>query len=130
MLKAETVRRVLLSALPLALVACQPSAPAETVAPQAPEPASAHELATAVTHWRCDGLPVSTYFDDASLESITLGTPERTLTLKSMADEDGARFADAGGNEFRSRPGRVTLTLVGQSPVECRKDRTRATARR
>jgi hypothetical protein len=86
-------------------------------------PASTHKTASAVTRWHCEGLTVATHFDDDSLESITLETPERTLTLKSMANEDGARFADAAGNEFWSRPGKVSLALVGQSALECRKDR-------
>jgi hypothetical protein len=77
----------------------------------------------AVTHWRCGEVAVATYLDDASLESITLRTPERTLTLKSMANEDGVRFADAAGNEFWSRPRKVNLTQVGQATVECRKER-------
>lgn len=76
-----------------------------------------------VTRWRCGEIAVATHFDDASLESITVETPDRTLTLKSMANEDGVRFADAAGNEFWSRPGKVSLIQVGQPAVECRKER-------
>jgi hypothetical protein len=122
----------LLAGIPLfalALAACKP-APQEdatteaSVTPATPEAAApTHKTATAVTRWRCGDLPVSTHFDDDSLESITLETPDRELTLKSMANEDGARFADAAGNEFWSRPGKVTFTRIGQSVVECTKDR-------
>ena len=113
----------------LALAACKPAsqdhaatdAPAPPVSPEAA--ASTHKTATAVTRWRCGDLPVSTHFDDDSLESITLETPDRELTLKSMANEDGVRFADAAGNEFWSRPGKVTFTRIGQPTVECTKDR-------
>ena len=81
-----------------------------------------HRTASAVTRWRCGDLAVATHFDDDSLESITLETPDRELTLKSMANEDGARFADAAGNEFWSRPGKVTFTRIGQPAVECNTD--------
>ncbi|WP_082538831.1 MliC family protein [Lysobacter sp. Root494] len=113
----------------LALTACKPSSQDKTVADASAPPtasgttASTHRTATAVTRWRCGELAVATHFDDESLESITLETADRELTLKSMANEDGARFADAAGNEFWSRPGRVTLTRVGQPVVECTKDR-------
>lgn len=99
----------------------EPAAATDVAAPPAPAPT--HKPATAVTHWQCGKLAVATHFDDDSLESITLETPERMLTLKSMANEDGARFADAAGNEFWSRPGKVSLTLVGQPAVECTKNR-------
>jgi hypothetical protein len=110
----------------LGLAACSPSGqrdigPATEAA--APTPAPQGHPAVAATHWRCGGLAVVTHFDDASLESITLQTPERTLTLKSMANEDGARFADAAGNEFWSRPGKVQLTQIGQATVTCTKER-------
>jgi hypothetical protein len=125
-------RLPLLAAIPvfaLALTACKPAsqdqATADASTPSAtPESAaSAHRTATAVTRWRCGDLIVATHFDDDSLESITLETPDRELTLKSMANEDGARFADAAGNEFWSRPGKVTFTRIGQPAVECSKDR-------
>ena len=124
--------RFLLVGIPLlafGLVGCKPASHDDatteaSVAPATPEtPASTHKTATAVTRWRCGDLPVSTHFDDDSLESITLETPDRELTLKSMANEDGARFADAAGNEFWSRPGKVTFTRIGQPAVECTKDR-------
>jgi len=115
------------SVLAVSLSACNPAsekaatpADADTAVAM---PASTHKTASVVTRWHCEGISVATHFDDDSLESITLETPERTLTLKSMANEDGARFADAAGNEFWSRPGKVSLALVGQSPLECRKDR-------
>jgi len=117
----------------LSLCACKP-APQDgatttgEVAPGTPteQPQAAistHKTATVVTRWKCGTLAVATHFDDDSLESITLETPQRMLTLKSMANEDGVRFADAAGNEFWSRPGKVTLALVGQPATECRKDR-------
>lgn len=113
------------------LIACKPAqnesaqapanaAPATTQA----QPAPGHEQATAATKWTCGDIAVSTHFDDDSLESITLGTPERQFTLKSMANEDGARFADAAGNEFWSRPGKITFTQVGKPAVECTKARS------
>lgn len=116
----------------IALAACKPAsqddaatdAPAPRAAPEAA--ASTHKTATVVTRWRCGDLPVSTHFDDDSLESITLETPDRELTLKSMANEDGVRFADAAGNEFWSRPGKVTFTRIGQPVLECTKDRLSA----
>ncbi|HEY1139061.1 MAG TPA: MliC family protein [Lysobacter sp.] len=112
----------------LALAACKPAsqddATTEAAAPTAtPQAASTHKTATAVTRWRCGDLPVATHFDDDSLESITLETPDRELTLKSMANEDGVRFADAAGNEFWSRPGKVTFSRIGQPTLECTKDR-------
>lgn len=116
--------------LMLSLGACSPSgqqgiaAPADDAATAPPARAEHGRDAMAVTRWRCGEVAVSTHFDDASLESITLQTPERTLTLKSMANEDGARFADAAGNEFWSRPGKVNLTQVGQPTLECRKERS------
>lgn len=115
----------LLLAVALPLIACKPSGSADPAAP-ADTAATAsttaqHQKATAVTRWQCDKLAVATHFDDASLESITLETPERMLTLKSMANEDGARFANAAGNEFWSRPGKVSLTLIGQPTMECQK---------
>jgi hypothetical protein len=124
-------RLPLLAAIPvfaLALTACKPASQDEAAA-DAPAPpttsgtaASTHRTATAVTRWRCGDLAIATHFDDDSLESITLETPDRELTLKSMANEDGARFADAAGNEFWSRPGKVTFTRIGQPEVECNKD--------
>jgi len=124
-------RLPLLAAIPvfaLALTACKPASQEEVTA-DAPAPpttsgtaASTHRTATAVTRWRCGDLAIATHFDDDSLESITLETPDRELTLKSMANEDGARFADAAGNEFWSRPGKVTFTRIGQPEVECNKD--------
>lgn len=112
----------------LALAACKPASQDQAagdtaVAPTTPAAAaSTHRTASAVTRWRCGDLAVATHFDDDSLESITLETPDRELTLKSMANEDGARFADAAGNEFWSRPGKVTFTRIGQPAVECNKD--------
>lgn len=126
----------LLLAVALPLIACKPTGPTDSTAAAdtattAPAAAPAqHRKATEVTRWQCDKLVVATHFDDASLESITLETPERMLTLKSMANEDGARFADAAGNEFWSRPGKVSLTLVGQPAVECQKLRAQASAQR
>lgn len=117
----------------LSLCACKPAPQNEAAAtgdaasgtqtqqPQAA--ASTHKTATVVTRWKCGTLAVATHFDDDSLESITLETPQRMYTLKSMANEDGVRFADAAGNEFWSRPGKVSLALVGQPAMECRKDR-------
>jgi hypothetical protein len=114
----------------LSLGACSPSGrqePAATVAATADAASPARAVddrkAMAATRWRCGDVVVATHFDDALLESITIQTPERTLTLKSMANEDGVRFADAAGNEFWSRPGKVNLTQVGQATVECRKER-------
>ncbi|GAB3355458.1 hypothetical protein [Lysobacter tyrosinilyticus] len=113
----------------LSLAACKPGTQEQTGAPGEPasatpdEQAQTHKTATTVTRWKCGTLAVATHFDDDSLESITLETPERMFTLKSMANEDGVRFADAAGNEFWSRPGKVTLSLVGQPAMECRKDR-------
>ena len=117
------------SVLAVSLVACKPASqddaatPTDATTDAQATSAPQHKTATAVTKWLCGKLPVSTHFDDDSLESITLETPDRQLTLKSMANEDGARFADAAGNEFWSRPGKITLTQVGQSTVECTKDR-------
>lgn len=115
------------------LAGCKPASQDEVAAPgnatsdvakePSPTAASAHKTATAVTRWKCGTLAVATHFDDDSLESITLETPERMFTLKSMANDDGVRFADAAGNEFWSRPGKVVLTLVGHPAMECRKDR-------
>lgn len=126
-------RAPLLVAVPvlaLVLTACEPASRKDAITDAgtaadtpAATPASTHRTASAVTRWRCGELPVSTHFDDESLESITLETPERQLTLKSMAEEDGARFADAAGNEFRSRPGKVTFMQVGRAAIECTKDR-------
>jgi hypothetical protein len=110
----------------LGLAACGPSGQRDAgTATEAATPTRATQghPAVAATHWRCGKLAVVTHFDDASLESITLQTPERTLTLKSMAHEEGARFADAAGNEFWSRPGKVLLTQLGQATVECTKER-------
>jgi hypothetical protein len=113
----------------LGLTACKPASQDQAADDTAATPAppattsSAHRIASAVTRWRCGDLAVATHFDDASLESITLETPDRELTLKSMANEDGVRFADAAGNEFWSRPGKVTLTRIGQPAVECTKER-------
>lgn len=124
-----TARRLpLLLAIVLPLIACKPSGTADMTraadtAATPPPPVSLHKTATAVTRWKCGALAVATHFDDDSLESITLETPQRMFTLKSMANEDGVRFADAAGNEFWSRPGKVTLTLIGQPAMECRKDR-------
>src|SRR5687767_1014869 len=101
-------RLPLLAAIPvfLALTACTPAsqdqAEGDTATPSATPTAapSTHRIASSVTRWRCGDLAVATHFDDDSLESITLETTDRELTLKSMANEDGARFADAAGNEF------------------------------
>ena len=117
----------------LSLCGCKPATQDEATATgeaasgvateQSQTAAPPHKTATLVTRWKCGTLAVATHFDDDSLESITLETPQRMLTLKSMANEDGARFADAAGNEFWSRPGKITLALVGQPAMECRKDR-------
>jgi hypothetical protein len=124
----------ILLAIALSLVACKPSGSGEpSTSPDAattpPASASTHRAATVLTRWQCDKLAIATHFDDESLESITLETPDRMLTLKSMANEDGARFADAAGNEFWSRPGKVSLALVGQPTVDCLKVRDAAAAR-
>jgi hypothetical protein len=119
-------------ALTLSLVACKPAqddavtetgAPSDATTQPQPVPASQHKTATGVTKWQCGKLVVSTHFDDDSLESITVETPERQLTLKSMANEEGARFADAAGNEFWSRPGKITFTQIGRPTIECTKYR-------
>jgi len=124
----RSFRWPLLLAVPvLAMAACKPAprgqAEEASMAPATPAGASTHRTASAITNWRCGDLKVATHFDDESLESITVETPDRELTLKSMANEDGARFADAAGNEFWSRPGKVTFTRIGQPTVECSKDR-------
>lgn len=117
------------SLLFVSLIACKPAqhesaeSPAGAPATSQAETASGQKKSAAVTKWRCGDLAVSTHFDDDSLESITLDTSERQFTLKSIANEDGARFADAAGNEFWSRPGKITFTQVGKATVECRKDR-------
>lgn len=48
---------------------------------------------------------------------------DRALVLKSVDASDGARFTDAAGNEFWSRPGKVSLILAGEPEVACTKSK-------
>ena len=43
--------------------------------------------------------------------------------LKSADASDGARFTDAAGNEFWSRPGKVSLILAGEPEAVCTKSK-------
>ncbi|HEV8695276.1 MAG TPA: MliC family protein [Lysobacter sp.] len=113
----------------MALIACKPadqgdsaSTPAATTTPPATA-AKTHKPATTATNWQCGDLSVATRFDDESLESMTLTQSGQELTLKTVETDEGARFADAAGNEFWSRPGKVSVTLAGKPMTDCKKSR-------
>lgn len=110
-----------------AVVACSPGRNGDAGSPaatSAPSTAPLRQPAATTARWRCGALNVTTRFDDSALQSMTLSHSGRDLQLKAVDTRDGARFADAAGNEFRSRPGRISLTLAGRPTVACRKTRT------
>lgn len=120
-------RMAVAAGLVLALAACskdtgEAPAPSGAAAP-ADVSSATHDPATTATSWQCGPFSVTTRFDDASLEALTLAHSDQELKLRAVDASEGARFADEAGNAFWSRPGGVTLTLAGQSPVECRKAR-------
>ena len=122
-----TAIRLLPFALALSLIACGPADDGHSVSSTDTETkaasAKAEKPATTSTNWQCGDLLVTTRFDDKSLESMTLQVSDHELVLKTIAAEDGARFADADGNEFWSRPGKVNLTLAGKPVASCKKSR-------
>ena len=121
-----TVIRLLPFAIALALIACKPADHDESISTETAPPAASakQERATATsTNWQCGERHVATRFADESLESMTLQLSDRALTLKSADAGDGARFTDAAGNEFWSRPGKVSLILTGEPEVVCTKSK-------
>jgi membrane-bound inhibitor of C-type lysozyme len=117
-----TVIRLLPIVIALALIACKPADHSTETAPPAAS-AKQHSAATTSTNWQCGERHVATRFADESLESMTLQLSERALVLKSADASDGARFTDAAGNEFWSRPGKVSLILAGEPEVVCTKSK-------
>jgi membrane-bound inhibitor of C-type lysozyme len=122
-----TVIRLLPFALAVALIACKPAGESDsqsTPAAASTTPTAAKpQPATTATNWQCGDMSVSTRFDDDSLESMTLTHSGQELTLKTIATDEGARFADAAGNEFWSRPGNVSLSLAGKPATNCKKSK-------
>lgn len=119
-----SVFRLLPFAFAAVLVAC--SAPdSEAPLPMAGEaaslPAASRKPAITTANWQCGELAVVTRFDDEALQSMRLAHSGQELVLDSAEAEEGARFADAAGNEFWSRPGKVSLALAGKPAIECRK---------
>lgn len=123
-----TVIRLLPFAIALALIACTPADRSDSDSMSAettPSAASTKQDRTAATstNWQCGERHVATRFDDESLESMTLQLSDRALVLKSADASEGARFTDAAGNEFWSRPGKVSLTLTGEPEAVCTKSK-------
>lgn len=117
-----TVIRLLPFMFTVALVACSPgsgSDPASSAA--AATPAAIPKPATTTARWQCGELRVTTRFDDEALQSMTLSHSGQELALKAVDADEGARFADAAGNEFWSRPGQVSLALADQPAIACSK---------
>jgi uncharacterized membrane protein len=123
--------RLLPAALALVLVACKPtapSAPEEAVAPAAEPPATAAAPADPPQarlpapppqHWQCGDLRITTRFDSAAQDSLNLLVSGRSVPLRAAPATEGARYADASGNEFSTRPGSATLAMAGRAPVTC-----------
>jgi membrane-bound inhibitor of C-type lysozyme len=117
-----TVIRLLPFAIALALIACKPADHSTETAPPAAS-AKQDSAAATSTNWQCGERHVATRFADESLESMTLQLSDRALVLKSADANDGARFTDAAGNEFWSRPGKVSLILAGEPEAVCTKSK-------
>lgn len=113
------------------LIGCGPaqeraeqSRAAASDAPSRPAPAPAPPRAAAPTsHWQCGDLRLTTRFESTDLETVTVLFSGRKLSLRAADAREGARFADAAGNEFRSRPGAVRFTRAGQAALACTKSR-------
>ena len=124
-----TFIRLLPFALAVALIACKPAGESDSQSTPAatsttpPAAAKPHKPATTATNWQCGDMSVATRFDDDSLQSMTLTHSGQELTLKTIATDEGARFADGAGNEFWSRPGKVSLTLAGKPATNCKKNK-------
>lgn len=123
-----TARRLLFLMIALPLLACQRVAPPASPATGAPTtpagaPAAPRVAPATQAHWQCGELRLATRFDDPSLDTLTVLVSGRRLSLASAAEAQGARFADAAGNAFSSRPGQVRFTPAGAAALDCRKTR-------
>ncbi|QSX78147.1 MliC family protein [Agrilutibacter solisilvae] len=128
--------RLLPVALVLSLLACKPAGPGDAAQPSATpgaptagtpssaEPAQARLPAPPIEHWQCGDQRIATRFEGAALDAMSLMFSGRRLPLRAATATEGARFADAAGNEFWSRPGKVTLTLAGKPATSCTKTDT------
>ena len=136
--------RLILSntALVLALAACQPTAPAPALTPDAASPASttppastappqapaptpvdnAAPLPTAPSgnghaqRWQCGEVLLDARRDG---ETMHLSFSGRTLALPHVESLTGARFADATGNAFMQLEDHATLILAGDDSRDC-----------
>lgn len=112
--------------LPLLLAAgCRPAPTPEppattpTASPSAPDAATTPPLpALAAARFRCGDLLVSARFDNTAGQ-VTLSTGLRQVQLPQAMAASGARYADAGGNEFWNKGDEATLTLDGATST-CR----------
>lgn len=103
-------------ALPLtmALASCQsPGVPEEPATPPGTTPATTD---SPTARWRCEVLLVTSRFPEGEVELSFSG---RKLTLPQVRSGSGIRYADDGGNEFRSKGESARLTLAGEPPRDC-----------
>jgi uncharacterized membrane protein len=119
------------------LAACQPGAPADPGAADAPTPAASSSDKTpapapampqsqsspagAAMHWQCGELLVDA---EATSESLRLRFSGRSLVLPHVESLTGARYADDAGNEFMRQGDGAVLMLAGEEQRDCaRSDR-------
>jgi membrane-bound inhibitor of C-type lysozyme len=75
----------------------------------APAPEEPH------THYRCEDLQVTAYFNEAG---VRLEISGESVSLPRASAASGARYADAEGREFWTRDSAL-LTLPGQPRRQC-----------
>lgn len=80
--------------------------------------ASAADRVASVTHWKCSGLGVAARFE-ADAAQVQLSFAGRSMMLPIARSASGARYADAGGNEFWTKGPTGTLSLAGEPRREC-----------
>jgi putative lipoprotein len=89
------------------------TAPASRTATAAATPDAAAAADVIVAHFRCGDLAVGARFVNARRELVLTPGPRR-LVLPQVVAASGARYADAGGNEFWNKGDAATLVLDGQ----------------
>lgn len=82
---------------------------ASSSAPPAPGP---------LAHWECNELGVMSRFDTVA-RRVRLDYNGHALTLPIARSASGARYADPRGNEFWTKGGKRTLSLVGEPSRDC-----------
>ncbi|HEY4582939.1 MAG TPA: MliC family protein [Lysobacter sp.] len=72
----------------------------------------------AVAQWKCGELVVASRFE-ADGTRVQLSFAGRSVTLPIARSASGARYADAGGNEFWTKGATGSLSLAGEPRRDC-----------